>query len=120
MARGQALVRIMGIRVDFCDPRAVRGKQGGYGNINGLPRQFLSQDADLPQHGPDRRDAIVDLLNKRPRRIAGLAYSLPEVQGVHAGHGAAENSDRSLIAYPPNLQWPPAAGDFYFGIEIAH
>jgi len=74
MSNHADLTTATGIPVYFCDAYSP-WQRGSNENTNGLLRQYFPKKTDLSLTSPERRQAIVDQLNQRPREC--LVWKTP-------------------------------------------
>jgi len=74
-AEHEAVTESTGIKIYFARPYA-SWQRGANENSNGLIRWYLSRDTDLDTLTEKQLDAIIDLINNRPRKCLG--YKTPK------------------------------------------
>jgi IS30 family transposase len=70
-----AITAVTGAKAFFCDPYA-SWQKGGVENTNKLLRRYLPKGCNLDRFDQEFVDAVVDRLNKKPRKILGYKSAL--------------------------------------------
>jgi transposase, IS30 family len=70
-----AITDATGVRVFFCDPYS-SWQKGGVEHANKMLRRYLPKGCDLGNFDQTFVDAVVDRLNKKPRKILGYKSAL--------------------------------------------
>lgn len=80
---------LFGMPTFFCDPYA-SWQKGGVENVNRMLRGYFPKGTDFKDVSQREIDRVVDLINKKPRKILGYrsAYEVAEENGVVLGRGS--------------------------------